>query len=106
MKKIALVLGMAGVMALVSACSDEKSEIAEYKTNFVNTCTKASGDSDAETTKAVSAICGCAYDKTIEKYGLAEFKRLDGELQKSASAAPEFQQTMIGFVQECATSAR
>lgn len=106
MKKTALVLGMAGMMALLSACSDEKKEIAEYRSEFVNSCVKASGESDAETAQAVSAICGCAYDKTVEKYGLKEFKRLDSELQKSPAAAPEFQQTMISFVQECATNAR
>ncbi|WP_350912914.1 hypothetical protein [Providencia huaxiensis] len=38
MKKLALILGMAGAMAVLSACSDEKSEVAEYKENFVNTC--------------------------------------------------------------------
>ncbi|MCB6144901.1 hypothetical protein LHK12_06200 [Providencia rettgeri] len=31
-------------MVVLSACSDEKSEIAEYKENFVNTCVVASGN--------------------------------------------------------------
>ena len=104
MKKLALILGMAGAMAVLSACSDEKSEIAEYKENFVNTCVVASGNPHGETAKAVTAICGCA--KTIEKYGLAEFKRMDAELEKSGTAEPEFQKTMIEFVQQCSTNAR
>ncbi|WP_350912911.1 hypothetical protein [Providencia huaxiensis] len=54
----------------------------------------------------MTAICGCAYDKTIEKYGLAEFKRMDAELEKSGTAEPEFQKTMIEFVQQCSTNAR
>lgn len=106
MKKLVLVLGMAGVMSVLSACSDEKSEIAEYKENFVNTCVVASGNPQGETAKAISAICGCAYDKTIEKYGLSEFKRMDGELEKSGNAEPEFQKTMIEFVQQCSQNAR
>ncbi|HHE6467532.1 TPA: hypothetical protein ACPFI9_000187 [Providencia rettgeri] len=106
MKKLALILGMAGAMVVLSACSDEKSEIAEYKDNFVNTCVIASGNPQGETANAVSAICGCAYDKTIEKYGLAEFKRMDAELEKSGTAEPEFQKTMIEFVQQCSTNAR
>ncbi|HDN2512964.1 MULTISPECIES: hypothetical protein [Providencia] len=106
MKKLVLILGMAGVMSVLSACSDEKSEIAEYKENFVNTCVVASGNPQGETAKAISAICGCAYDKTIEKYGLSEFKRMDGELEKSGNAEPEFQKTMIEFVQQCSQNAR
>lgn len=31
MKKIALILGMAGIMTLLAACSDDKAEIAESK---------------------------------------------------------------------------
>ena len=106
MKKIALVLGMVGVMTILSACSDEKSEIAEYKENFVNTCVVASGNPQGETANAVTAICGCAYDKTIEKYGLKEFKRMDSELAKSGTAVPEFQQSMIEFVQQCSQNSR
>ncbi|WP_369311624.1 hypothetical protein [Providencia rettgeri] len=106
MKKLALILGMVGVVSVLSACSDEKSEIAEYKENFVNTCVVASGNPQGETAKAISAICGCAYDKTIEKYGLSEFKRMDSELEKSGNAEPEFQKTMIEFVQQCSQDAR
>ncbi|MBQ0208646.1 hypothetical protein RHA65_00580 [Providencia rettgeri] len=106
MKKLALILGMVGAVAVLSACSDEKAEIAEYKTNFVNTCVAGSGNPQGETANAVSAICGCAYDKTIEKYGLAEFKRIDGELAKSGDAEPDFQKSMIEFVQQCSQNAR
>ncbi len=107
MKKIALILAMTGAMAVLSACSDEKAEIAEYKENFVNTCVVASGNPEGETANAVKAICGCAYDKTIEKYGLKEFKRMDAELEKSGAVAePEFQKSMIEFVQQCSTSSR
>lgn len=106
MKKIALVFGMVGVMTLLAACSDEKAEIAEYKTSFVNTCVAASGDPSDETKDAVSALCGCAFDKTIEKYGLKEFKRIDGELLKSGTAEPEFQKTMIEFVNQCSKNDR
>ncbi|MBP6123316.1 MULTISPECIES: hypothetical protein [Providencia] len=107
MKKIALILAMTGAMAVLSACSDEKAEIAEYKENFVNTCVVASGNPEGETANAVKAICGCAYDKTIEKYGLKEFKRMDAELEKSGAAAePEFEKSMIEFVQQCSTSSR
>ncbi|EKT62188.1 hypothetical protein [Providencia burhodogranariea] len=101
MKKIALALGMASVIALLAACSDEKSEIAEYKANFVTTCVKASGDPAGETAAAVTAICGCAYDKTLEKYGLKEFKRISNELEKSPTAEPEFQKTIVEFVNQC-----
>lgn len=106
MKKIALVLGMAGVMTLLAACSDDKAEIAEYKASFVSDCVKASGSPAGETAEAISAICGCAYDKTIEKYGLKEFKRIEGELAKSATAEPDFQKSMIEFVNQCTKNDR
>ena len=57
MKKLALILGLVGAVAVLSACSDEKAEIAEYKTNFVNTCVAGSGNPQGETANAVSAIC-------------------------------------------------
>ncbi|EKT58593.1 hypothetical protein [Providencia sneebia] len=106
MKKIALVVGMASVIALLSACSDEKSEIAEYKTSFVNNCVAASGQPAGETADAVNALCSCAYDKAIEKYGVKEFKRIDSELAKSGNIDIEAQKTMMDFVSQCAKTDR
>lgn len=106
MKKIVLVLGIASVMTLLAGCSDDKAEIEQYKATFINSCIKASGDPDGETKAAVSAICGCAYDKTIEKYGIKEFKRIDEELTKTGKASSGFEQDMLGFVQQCTISTR
>lgn len=98
MKKIALILGMAGIMTLLAACSDDKAEIAESKKVFVSDCVKASGSPAGETADAISAICACAYDKTIEKYGLKEYKRIEGELAKSATAEADFQKSMLNLL--------
>ncbi len=106
MKKIILMLGVTSVLTLITACSDEKSEIAEVKTTFVAACVTSSSSPTGLSKEIANEMCGCSYDKAIEKYGIKEFKRIDEIINKSKTAPVEFEQSLIQFVQECAQSIR
>ena len=106
MKKIVFMLGVASALTLLAACSDEKSEIAEVKTTFVAACVSSSSSPTGLSKETANEICGCTYDKAIEKYGIKEFKRIDENINKSKTASAEFEQSLIQFVQECAQPIR
>lgn len=83
-----------------SVCSDEKTKIEEYKTNFAKYCTSSARGSEGNIS-FITNVCNCAFDKIVKKYGINKFIQLDNQLKDNGYTPPEVEQNMVRIVESC-----